>query len=448
MFEALHRKPLARSAALFATALFAAMLLAFTLPSFAEDWPGWRGPERDGRSAEDGLLESWPENGPPLAFRASGFGAGYSSLAVVGDHLFTLGDLDDGQYVIAAKRDSGEIVWKTRIGPVWSDKYGGARSTPTYDDGHIYALGTEGDLVCLEAESGKVVWKRNLPEDFGAHLMLVRGSIHWKFAESPLVDGDKLIVTPGVADAALAALDKTTGEEIWRAKIPALGEKGADGAGYSSVVVSNAGGIRHYVQLLGRGAVGIEAETGKFLWGYNPVANGVANIPTPIVDGDHVFVSSGYGTGSALLRLHREGDGLKVEEIYFKTGDELQNHHGGLILDGGHLYTGTGHNQGFPIAVEMASGEVAWGPERNAGKNSAAITYADDRLYFRYQDGRMILVEATPEAYREAGTFMIPEVEQFSWSHPVISDGRLYLREQGNLFVYDVRAAEPAQTGP
>lgn len=424
-------------------------------PAPATDWPQWRGPERNGKSPATGLMDTWPDGGPPLVYRASGLGTGYSSLAVIGDRIYTLGDLEDGQHVLALDRETGKRLWATRIGPPWKDRYGGPRSTPTVDGDRLYALGTEGDLVCLVTADGSVVWKRNLPEDFGGSLMTTSGGHNWKFAESPLVDGDRVVVTPGARDAALVALDKRTGGEIWRTKIPELGPAGRDGAAYSSVVVSRGGGVRQYIQLMGRGVIGVDAETGEFLWGYNRVANDVANIATPIVDGDHVFVSTGYGTGAALLRLKGDGEGgVKAEEAYFLEGDTLQNHHGGLILDGGHIYTGTGHNKGFPICVEMASGDVAWGPVRNAGQDSAAVTWADDKLFFRYQNGLMVLVEATPEGYREKGSFMIPDVHQFSWSHPVVAGGRLYLREQDNLFCYDVRKraepptteAEPAET--
>jgi outer membrane protein assembly factor BamB len=413
----------------------------------AEDWPGWRGQDRNGKSPETGLLQSWPEGGPSLAWKATGIGSGYSSVSVVGDRVYTMGDLGDAQYALALRRGEGEILWKTKVGPAWDDRYLGPRSTPTVAGEHVYLLSTEGALFCLEAATGKVGWVRNLREEFGGFLMQAQGTTDWKYSESPLVDGDRVIVTPGGADAALVALDRMTGKEIWRAKIPALGEAGTDGAAYSSAVVSEAGGIRQYVQLLGRGAVGVAADDGRFLWGYNRIANAIANIPTPLLDGDRVFVSTGYGTGAALLRLHREGEGIRAEEVYFLDGDTMQNHHGGLILHEGYVYTGTGHNKGFPLAVELDSGKVAWGPERNEGSSSAAIAYADGRIYFRYQDGRMILVEATPEAYREHGTFEIPDVKRESWPHPVIADKELYLREQDTLYVYDLRAAPETSAG-
>ena len=408
-------------------------------PALAGDWPQFRGADRDGRAAETELLEAWPEGGPKLLWQSSGLGSGYSSLAVAGDGIFTMGDVDGKQQVIAVSRKDGSPLWKTAIGPAWEDRYLGSRATPTVNAGYVYALGTEGDLVCLKASDGSQIWKRNLVKDFGGVMMEIQGT-DWKFSESPLVHGDRVIVTPGSSTAALVALDKSTGKELWRTAISDLGEKGGDGAGYSSVVVSNAAGVEQYVQLLGRGVIGVEVATGKLLWSYNRVANEIANIATPLVFGDHVFVSTGYGTGSALLKIESGEGGLTAKELYFLDADTMQNHHGGLVRDGDQIYTGTGHNKGFPLALHWKSGEVAWGPIRNEGKSSAAIAFADGHLYFRYQDGLMVLIQATPEGYVERGSFQIPDVKRESWSHPVIADGLLYLKEQQKLYVYDLRA--------
>lgn len=418
--------------------LFLVLILGLAFgPVTAADWPQWRGPERDGKSPEKGLLTKWPEGGPKLIWQSTGMGVGYSSLSIHEGRLFTMGDLAEGQSVVAADLNGGKVLWSTKIGTPWKDRYGGARSTPTTDGDRIYAISTEGDLFCLNASSGEVVWKRSLTKEFNGK-MAAGQNVDWRFSESPLIDGDWVIVSPGMNDAALVALDKKTGKEIWRSKIPNLGERGADGAAYSSVVISNGGGTKQYVQLLGRGVVGVEAKTGRYLWGYNRVANDVANIATPIIHGDYVFTSTGYNTGSALLKLSKDGGGVKAEEVYFLPGNELQNHHGGMILKDGYIYTGTAHNKGFPISVNMKTGEKAWGPVRNEGKGSAAVSYADGHLYFRYQNGLMVLIEATPEEYREKGSFMIPNINQFSWSHPVIADGKLYLREQDNLYCYDI----------
>jgi len=424
-----------RAMALVAAVAFVALP---DLRAAAPEWPGWRGPERDAVSRETGLATQWPAGGPPLAWKASGLGTGFSSLAVVEGRIYTLGDRDGAQYLMALKASDGSLVWKSRVGPVWNDEYGGPRGTPTVESGLVIALGTEGDLVAVEAASGKERWRRSLPSDFGGRVMSM-----WKWSESPLVDGDRVIVTPGAADAGLVALEKATGKEIWRSAIPELGPAGRDGAGYASVVVSSASGVKQYVQLLGRGLVGVRASDGKFLWGYNRVANQVANISTPLVRANWAFASTGYQTGAALVELQKSADAAIVaREIYFLGAKTFQNHHGGMVLVGNHVYGGNGQSKGFPTCIEFATGKVAWGGDiRNAGSGSAAIAYADGHLYFRYQNGVVMLIQATPEEYREKGSFTIPDVVKPSWSHPVIVGGRLYLREQDALYVYDVRKA-------
>ncbi len=441
---------LRRSLARIRTTRLALVLSLTALPVVAADWPQWRGPDRDGKSTEAGLLQEWPEGGPPLAWRAAGLGAGYSSVSIAGGKIFTMGDLEDGddlkggQYVIALAEAGGELLWQTRVGGRHDGGRGGSRSTPTVDGGNLYVVTTDGDVVCLDTAKGEERWRRSLVEDFDGYLMKAMGSYQWRFSESPLVDADRVMVTPGHINALMVALNKDTGEEIWRTAGRRLGPVGADGAGYSSAVISEAGGTHHYVQLVGRGLIGVEAETGELLWNYNRVASDIANIPTPIIDGDHVFASTGYETGAALVKVAAGEQGLEAQEVYFLEGETFQNHHGGMVLLGGTIYTGTGHNKGLPIALDMMAGKVLWGPVRTKGYDSAAIVYADGRIYFRYRDGRMILVEANPESFIEHGTFMIPEVENESWSHPVIAGGKLYLREQNNLFCYDVKAPEDA----
>jgi len=405
------------------------------LRAAAPGWPGWRGPSRDALSTETGLASQWPAGGPPLAWKATGMGAGFSSVAVVDDRIYTMGDRDGAQYLLALDAKDGSLVWKSRVGPTWNDEYGGPRGTPSVDGGTVYAMGTEGDLVAVEAATGKERWRRSLPSDFGGRVMSM-----WKWAESPLVDGDRVIVTPGASAATLVALDKATGKEIWRSAVPDLGPAGKDGAGYASVVISNASGVKQYVQLLGRGLVGVRASDGKFLWGYNRVANQVANIATPIVRANWAFASTGYQTGAGLVELSKSAEGVKASELYFLPAKTFQNHHGGMVLVGDYVYAGHGHNRGAPIAVELATGKIAWGGDlKNAGTGSAAVAYADGNLYFRYQNGQVIRIEATPAGYKEKGSFTIPGVTGPSWPHPVIAGGRLYIREQDTLLAYDVR---------
>jgi outer membrane protein assembly factor BamB len=399
------------------------------------NWPQWRGANRDGISSETGLLDEWPSDGPPLLWKVSGLGRGFSSLSIAGGRIYTMGDRGDaGEFVIALNQADGRELWSTRIGDVWEPKgYAGPRCTPSVDGKLVYALGPHGDLVCLAAADGKEVWHRNMKSDFD-------GRMHsgWGYSESPLIDGEKLVCTPGGPEAGIVALDKKTGAEIWRCKIPEMGDAGGDGAAYSSIVIGNGAGVRQYVQLMGRGLVGVAAADGRFLWGYNRVANKTANIPTPLVHGDYVFGSTGYQAGAALLKLERTGDGVKAEEVYFLPGKDFQNHHGGMILLGDYLYAGHGHNDGKPTCLEWKTGKRIWRHNHGPGTESAAVAYADGNLYFRFQNGVMALIGATPQDYQEKGQFKIPDVEQPSWSHPVILGGRMYLREQDTLYCYDI----------
>jgi outer membrane protein assembly factor BamB len=261
----------------------------------------------------------------------------------------------------------------------------------------------------------------------------------WGFSESPLVDGDRVLCTTGSDKAMIVCLNKKTGDEIWRSSVPDQGEKGKPGAGYSSIVISEGAGVKQYVQLIGRGLIGVRASDGKLLWSYNHIANGVADIPTAIVRGDYVFGSTGYGDGgSGLLKLVRNGDGVDAVEQYYKSAKELQNHHGGMILIGDHLYLGHGHNEGFPTCIDLISGDLKWGKVRGAGSNSACVTYVDGHIIYRYQSGDVALVEATPDAYKLKGSFKPVFQEKQSWAHPVVVKGKLYLREQNVLMCYDL----------
>jgi outer membrane protein assembly factor BamB len=393
----------------------------------AQDWPQWRGPNRDAHSPDRGLLDRWPEGGPPLLWTARGLGSGYSSVAVSGGSIYTLGG-GGGTHLVAIDAADGSIRFKTRVGDGDTPN-----STPTVHDGLAYTLSTQGDLACVDVRSGEVRWSKNFGRDFGGQMMS-----GWGYSESPLVDGEKLVCTPGAPDGVIVALDRKSGATIWKSAMPPVSGNGGDGAGYASIVVSEAAGVRQYVQLVGRGVIGVAADDGTFLWGYNRIANGTANIPTPIVQGDYVFCSTGYGAGAALLKLSRQGRGVKAEEVYFLEARDLQNHHGGMVLVGKHVYCGHGHNEGFPACVELATGRIAWKPGRGPGTGSAAVAYADGCLYFRYQNGVLALVRASPRKYELRGQFKLPQVLGESWSHPVIIGGRLYLREQDLLYCYDV----------
>lgn len=407
------------------------------LASLSPSWPQWRGPNRDDISPDVGLLKDWKEKPPQLVWTAEGMGNGYAGVSLAGGKIFTTGNFPDGQGVVALNLD-GKVLWTKKITES-PPKHGhdGSRCTPSIDGNLLYAIASSGKIVCLKAENGEEVWSRDF-KDFGGKMMS-----GWGFSESPLVDGDRVLCTPGGADAMIVALDKLTGKDVWRSKVPEaeIGPKGKDGAGYSGIVISNAAGVKQYVQLVGHGVIGVRASDGKYLWGYNGVANKTANIPTPIVSGDFVFCSSGYQTGSALLKLSQDGEGVKAEEQYFLDGTKMQNHHGGMVLKDGYVYCGHKHNNGLPICVELATGKILWGgEERGPGSGSAAVTYADGNLIFRYQSGEVALIEASPSGYKLKGSFKPDFVgSKPCWAHPVVIGRRLYLRDQDKLMCYDVR---------
>jgi outer membrane protein assembly factor BamB len=399
------------------------------------DWPGFHGPNRDSICPERGLLPEWPEGGPRLLWKIEGLGRGYSSVSIANGRLYTMGDRKgaegkEQQFVLCYDLGSQKELWATRIGSPHAD--GGPRSVPTIDGAWVYALGTDGDLLCLAAESGKVRWGKSLTNELGGKVMS-----GWKFCESPLIDGEKLICTPGAKDAALAALNKSSGEVLWKAALPDLGPKGKDGAGYSSVVIADIAGQRQYVQILGRGAVGIAADTGKFLWGYNRIANEIANVPTPVVRGDRIFVTTSYNTGSALLRIHKDGDTWKAEEVYFLSPTQFENHHGGVVLVGDYLYGGKGLNRSEPTCIQFATGGIAW-TQKPTISGSAGVLYADGHIIFRYDRGPVVLVEANPKEFRIKGKLTPPIGAGPAWPHPVIHQKKLFLRHADILLCYDL----------
>ena len=413
-----------------AVVLTAVIGLTNAVHTLAEDWPQWRGTNRNAVSNETGLLNSWADALPARAWQASGIGDGYSSVVTGGGLVLTTGAIDGVVMCFALDIESGHIRWETKIGTTSRN----VMATPTVHDGLVYALDPDGELSCLTADDGTVVWQRSFTEDFDGRLMSGRG-----YGESPLIDGDRLICTPGGEDALLVALNRRTGDVIWRSRMPEIGDKGKDGAAFASAVVSETAGIRQYVQLTGRGLAGFEADSGRYLWGYNDISNQTANIPTPLVRGDLVFSANGYHSGAVLLRLEssRDGQGIEAREVYRLRGNRFQNHHGGFVLIGDHIYGGHGSNNGLPTCIEFLTGKIVW-KRRGPGTGSAAVVAADGRLYFRYQNGLIALIDASMDGYKLHGSFRIPAAGGDSWSHPVVARGKLFLREKNDLWVYDL----------
>jgi len=542
------------------------------------DWPQWQGPERTAHSPETGLLKEWPKDGPPLAWKTKGLGGGDSTPSVAAGRIYGMSNRGSDEFVWGLSEKDGKEIWAVRIAPAraqnWPQSKEGPSATPTVDGDRLYVMGLAGNVACLQAADGKLVWQRNLMKDFGGR------SPMWSFRESPLIDGDKVICTPGGAETSIVALNKLNGETIWKGFVPEraggggagpgrgfggggpgvmqtdallmaldkdrnkeisadeiaaapaalsaldknqdgkisedevspprpdggpgnggrprrgfsimrlmkahsaldadengtideaeiknaaaalqkLDENGDGklteeeagmksmgpqntGAAYASAIAIDFGGQRQYVQFLASTVAGFAASDGKLLWRYDKPANGMRiNISTPIYQDGAVFAASAYGAGGGLARLTKNDKGeFTAEEVWFSKS--MENHHGGVILHDGALYGANGGNGGGYLAcLDFNTGEVLWN-ERDAGKRrvtKGSVAFADDRIYYRTEDGPVVLIEPSRKEYLERGRFTQPDrTDKPAWAHPVIANGKLYIRDQDTLFCYDVKA--------
>jgi hypothetical protein len=402
--------------------LVATVVVATAVLQAAPDWPQWQGVDRNRSSKETGLLKEWPSGGPRVIWTANNLGTGYGSMSVAGDRVFLQGSRGNESFVIALNRADGKEVWSKALGPIETkmrtNMGAGPRGTPTVDGDRLYVLTENGDLACVKTD-GSVVWQLNILKEFGG------SQPQWLISESPLVDGPHLVVSPGGPGAGIVKLDKMTGKTT-DAKISATG-------GYSSITAADIGGVRTYMTFTETAGVGVRASDGKLMFRYVGAANNVANISTPVYSSNKVFFASGYGAGGGLLDLTVKDGEVAATQVYHTAN--MRNHHGGMVLVDGYLY---GFSDAILHCLEFATGNVMW-RDRSVGKGS--VTYADGHLYFQGENNLVGLAEATPTAYKETGRFPIPEKGQMSWAHPVISDGRLYVRNQDTLLVYDIKPA-------
>ena len=398
--------------------LLAAVVLSFAPQALAQteaNWPQWRGPNRDGISKETGLLKQWPTGGPSLVWKATGAGRGYSSFSIANGKLYTMGLRGDREFVIAFDIATGKEAWATAHGSAFrNDRGDGPRGTPTIDGDRLYALGGNGDLSALDARTGKIIWSKNVLREFGGQ------NIQWGISESPLVLGNKVLVNAGGRGASIVAFNKTDGSVIWKSQ--------SDEPGYSSGMPLDVNGLTQVVFFTASRALGLDSKDGRLLWEYERPANNVANVATPIIRANRIFISSDYGTGGGVIEIKPDN---KAQEIYFNK--DMRNHHSSSVLVGDYLY---GFSSSVLTAMKFDTGEVAW-KDRSVGKGS--LVYADGNLYCFSENGVVGLVEATPTGYKEKGRFRIQQDSLPTWAHPVVAGGRLYLRDQDTIYAYDVR---------
>jgi outer membrane protein assembly factor BamB len=409
-----------------------------------DDWPQWRGPNRDAISKETGLLKTWPKEGPALAWTYRDAGTGFTAPAVVGGNVYTMGARADLELVIALD-SAGRELWTAKIGPVFDFKSNvwnrGPDATPTVDGDLLYALGSQGELVCVETKTGKEVWRKNCPKDLGGEVNNVFGGpdtakMGWGYTWSPFVDGDKLICIPGGPEGLFAALDKKTGSVLWRSKDV------KDAATYASPIPADFGGVRQYLALVQSGLVGVSAKDGSVLWEHRR-ENDYPDVvcPTPIVQGDFVYSSVGNGGGCDLLKIEKNGSKFKATPIYSKK--EIGSRQGGVILINGSVYGP--HEDRAWMCQDFATGAIKWESNRRA-IGIGPLVYADGRLYLVSEGkGEVVMIEASPSAYKQLAKFELPEQSKLRrprgkvWTHPVISDGKLYLRDQELIFCYQIK---------
>lgn len=421
------------------TPLLSVAIALLTLPAIAADadWAQWRGPHRDGHAAPQKLLQRWPAGGPNIKWECRDLGVGYSGISVRGDRLYTMGADESSSAVICIDAAQGKPLWRTPISRVGvEDDYaqgwgGGPRSTPTIDGEHVYALSDVGVLACLNAASGDLVWSVDFVERYGSAIP------KWGFSESVLVDGDRVVATPG-GENFMVAFDKQTGEQVWSSS------DYDDGAQYVSIIKHSVGDVTFYVTASKTGLVAFDVDSGQRLFSDPATGNVTAVIPTPIVSENLLYHTSDYGAGNVLLKLTAEGGKLQAEQQYHLSAKSMQNHHGGVVLFEGVIYGSSKVSGGVWMAQDLETGDDLW-MERMRPNRSGAIALADGRLYcYNDVDATLQLVEPSREAFKPVGELTLPETTDIDrgrgaiWAHPVIAGGTLYLRDQDLIFAYDI----------
>ncbi len=401
-------------------------------PAKAGEWPQWRGPHRDAVSTEKGILKEWPAAGPKLLWRIP-VGEGFSSISVADGRLYTLWDESEAQYLVSLDAASGNQLWRRRIGESFSDYYGnGPRSTPAVDGGIVYAVSARGHLYAVDAREGRQLWSHDLAAEYGGRVP------SYGYSSSPLIEGEKLVVEVGGKDGfAFMAFDKSTGEVVWASQ--------SDAAAYSSPLAVTVSGIRQIVFFSASGLFALAAEDGELLWTYAwnsacPSTGIPLNVAQPIfIAPDKVFLSGGFGTttGSAVLRVHREGEGFRTETIW--RAEQMRNQLNSSVFFEGHIY---GFDVAIFKAIDALTGEEKW---KARGFERGSLLEADGHLIVLGEKGRLALVEATPDGYREQAS--VQALEGKSWTMPTLAGGRLYLRNHTEMVSFDLSEGAAGSVG-
>ncbi|MGL6197190.1 MAG: PQQ-binding-like beta-propeller repeat protein [Thermoguttaceae bacterium] len=415
-------------------AVIAILVLAGTTIAAQPSWPVFHGPKGNNISPATGLLTTWPEEGPKLIWKCDKLGegvGGYSGVTVKDGRVYTSGNVADGDEVYSTvfclDEKDGKILWTYKNGPAWTNgrMFPGTRSTPTIDGDFVYDETPVGQVACIEAKTGKEVWSVNILEEFDAK------NITWALAESVIIDGDNVICAPGGEKASVAALDKKTGKVVWTT--PSTGEL----TNYATPYIFDFEGFRVIAIMNQKGIIGVNAKDGKLLFSVPHETKYDINATMPHYNGDGtLFVISGYGTGSQLLKLAKDGDVIKAEQVWAKK--EFDNQHGGIVVIDGFAYgTTQNYKGGVWVCQKVADGEIMW---EDKGVGKGACTSAEGLIYGMSEgDGTVGIFEATPEGYKEHSRFKLPEEgEGMYWAHPVVCGKNLYLRHGNFLYVYDI----------
>ena len=412
--------------------LLLSLIITFAVNLTAQDWYQWRGENRNGIYKESNLNLNWSEKKPALLWTFEQAGAGYSSPVIVENILYCHGGTNSKDFAFALDTKSGTLKWKQILGNLYlQDRGNGPRGTITVDGNKLYLIRGGGQIHCLSTDDGKMLWEKDFQKDFGGSLMS-----GWGFSESPLIDGDLVICSPGGEKGSIIALDKNSGEVVWRCS------ELTDKSGYSSAIVADVDGIRQYVQLTEKGIAGVEAKTGRLLWKHDIEGFRVAIIPTPIFHDNKVYITVGYNVGSVLIGLSRDGDNIKSEIIY--ANKNLVNQHGGAVLVNGYVY-GFSDAHGW-VCQDFKSGENIWTHRVNDVAKGAVLAVNDKLLLLNERNGLVTIIEASPKGWKEFGRMEFPKrskeasaQDKMVWAHPVVSNGKLYLRDHEFLFCFDLK---------